>query len=214
MNFSKIAFRMALASTLSVLFLTFNANAWMEQWAPEFTATKAEAQTLPGTIVSNFVFSVREELPFSWQYCDGYALDLNGDGINDQVFVIPWMGSGLNEFGHDVYFIVSNGAKGWRKTVMKGYGVDKSDFVTVEGKTYFRHSAFFNEFERSKHDHWVYQVFSFDKKGVVRCSNKDFGKLFPAVTIYYIKPRFWQIELTRRDLKKIAAETQPTQIGR
>ena len=101
------------------------------------------------------------------------------------------------------------GKKGWKKSFLQGYGVDKCDFVKVAGKTYFRHSAFFNEFERSKHNHWVFQVFSFDKKGAMKCSNGDFGKLFPAVTIYHTKPRFWQIELTRRDLKKIAAGTQP-----
>ena len=73
----------------------------------------------------------------------------------------------------------------------------------------FSDSAFFNEFEKSKHNHWVYQVFSFDKKGVMKCGNKDFGKLFPAVTIYYVKPRFKQIDLTRRDRRKIADETMP-----
>ena len=30
-----------------------------------------------------------------------------------------------------------------------------------------------------------------------------------AVTIYYIKPKFRQIELTAGDLKKIAAKTKP-----
>ena len=76
-----------------------------------------EAQALSETIVSNFVFSVRENLTFSWQYCDGYTLDLNGDDINDQVFIIPWMGNELDASGYDVYFIVSDGAKGWRKTL-------------------------------------------------------------------------------------------------
>jgi hypothetical protein len=209
---NKKAFRLALASTIFPLFLAFNANAWMDQWAPEFSATNVEVQALSEPIVKDFVFSVRDEMPFSWQYCDGYTLDLNDDGINDQVFFIPWMGNGLNASGFDVYFIVSNGAKDWTKTLMQGYGVDKSDFVKVADKTYFRHSAFFNEFEKSKHNHWVFQVFSFDKKGVMKCSNGDFGKLFPAVTIFYIKPRFWQIELTRRDLKKIAAETKPTSL--
>ena len=212
MNLNTTTFRLALAGfTLSILFLACDADAWMDQWAPEFTATQVEVQELSETIVSNYVFSVRDDLTFSWQYCDGYTLDLNDDGIDDQVYIIPWMGNGLNASGYDVHFIVSNGS-GWRKTLMKGYGVNKADFVKVENKTYFRHSAFFNEFAKSKHNHWVFQVFSFDKKGVMRCGNKDFGKKFPAVTIYYIKPRFWQIELTRSDLKKIAAETQPTQL--
>ena len=213
MNLNKKAFKLALASTMSILLLTCDANAWMDRWAPEFTATNVAVEALSEPVIKDFVFSVRENLTFSWQYCEGYTLDLNGDDIDDQVFIIPWMGKELDASGYDVYFIVSDGAKGWRKTLMKGYGVNKRDFVKVEDKTYFRHSAFFNEFAKSKHDHWVFQVFSFDKRGVMRCSNKDFRKMFPAVTIAYINPRFWQIELTRRDLKKIAAETQPTQLG-
>ena len=52
-------------------------------------------------------------------------------------------------------------------------------------------------------------MFSFDKNGAIRCSNGDFGKQFPAVTIFYINPKFKQIELTKGDLKKIAAEIKP-----
>ena len=44
----------------------------------------------------------------------------------------------------------------------------------------------------------------------MKCGNKDFGKFFPAVTEYYVKPRFKQIDLTRRDRRKIADETKPT----
>ena len=85
----------------------------------------------------------------------------------------------------------------------------QNTFVKVKGKTYFRHSEFFDHFEKSEHNHWVYQLFSFDKNGVMKCSNADFGEKFPAVTIYYIKPKFRQIELTAGDLKKIADGTKP-----
>ena len=100
MNLNKNTFRLALASTLPVLFPAFNANAWMDQWAPEFSATSAEVQALSGTSVSNYVRTIVWEdeplySPLSWQYSEGYALDLNGDGINDQVFIIPWIGNGL-----------------------------------------------------------------------------------------------------------------------
>ena len=43
----------------------------------------------------------------------------------------------------------------------------------------------------------------------MRCSNADFGKQFPAVTIFYNNPKFKQIELTQGDLKKIADNTKP-----
>ena len=195
-------------SALFALVLAFDANAWMDPWAPVFKATPASVQALSRTSVSNYVCNILGD-EFRWKYSEGYALDLNDDGTEDQVFIIPWMGNGLSASGYDVHFLVSNGAKGWRKTVMEGYGVEKSDFVKVAGKTYFRHSQFFEHFEKSPHNHWVYQVFSFDKSGAMKCSNADLGKQFPAVTIYYINPKFKQIELTKGDLKKIADETKP-----
>ena len=207
MNRKKI--KLGLANTVFAFFLSFDANAWMDQWAPSFKSTAADIQALSETSVSNYVCAIREGCESFCQYCEGYTLDLNDDGIKDQVFILPWMGNGLNSFGYEVHFRVSDGAKGWKKTAMEGYGVSKSDFVKVAGKTYFRNSMFFNQFEKSEHNHWVYQVFSFDKNGELRCSNADFGKQFPAVTIFYINPKFKQIELTTGDLKKIAGETKP-----
>lgn len=208
-NMNRKTFGLAFVSALFALVLTFEASAWMDPWAPAFKATPANVQALSRTSVSNYVCTALG-YEFRWKYSEGYALDLNDDGTEDQVFIIPWMGNGLNASGYDVYFLVSNGAKGWRKTVIEGYGVEKSDFVKVAGKTYFRHSQFFEHFEKSPHNHWVYQVFSFDKSGAMKCSNADLGKQFPAVTIYYINPKFKQIELTKGDLKKIAAGTKPT----
>ncbi len=201
-------FGLTFVSALFALVLAFDANAWMDPWAPVFKATPASVQALSRTSVSNYVCNILGD-EFRWKYSEGYALDLNDDGTEDQVFIIPWMGNGLNASGYDVHFLVSNGAKGWRKTVMEGYGVEKSDFVKVAGKTYFRHSQFFEHFEKSPHNHWVYQVFSFDKSGAMQCSNADLGKQFPAVTIYYINPKFKQIELTKGDLKKISDKTKP-----
>ena len=201
-------FGLTFVSALFALVLTFEASAWMDPWAPVFKAAPASVQALSRTSVSNYVCNILGD-EFRWKYSEGYALDLNDDGTEDQVFIIPWMGNGLNASGYDVYFLVSNGAKGWRKTVMEGYGVEKSDFVKVAGKTYFRHSQFFEHFEKSPHNHWVYQVFSFDKSGAMQCSNADLGKQFPAVTIYYINPKFKQIELTKGDLKKISDKTKP-----
>ena len=201
-------FGLAFASILSILAPAFDASAWMDPWAPGFKAGPAGVKALSRTSVSNYVCTALG-YEFRWRYSEGYALDLNDDGTEDQVFIIPWMGNGLNASGYDVHFLVSNGAKGRRKTVMEGYGVEKSDFVKVSGKTYFRHSQFVGHFEKSRHNHWVYQVFSFDKSGAVKCGNADFGKKFPAVTVYYIDPKFKQIELTEGDLKKIARETKP-----
>ena len=202
-------FGLTFVSALFALVLTFEASAWMDPWAPVFKAAPASVQALSRTSVSNYVCATLG-YEFRWKYSEGYALDLNDDGTEDQVFIVPWMGNGLNASGYDVHFLVSNGTKGRRKTVMEGFGVEKSDFVMVAGKTYFRHSQFFEHFEKSPHNHWVYQVFSFDKSGAMKCSNADLGKQFPAVTIYYINPKFKQIELTKGDLKKIAAGAKPT----
>ena len=185
--------------------LPFDAYAWMEDWAPEFKCAPAQVEVLSKRSVSNFVSTVHfDDMDFYWKYCEGYKLDLNDDGIKDFVFILPCMGCGLAAQGYDVYFKVSTDTRGWKDSFINGYGVSKDDIITVGGKTYFRHSMFYGNFEKSKHNHWVHQVFSFNKNGAMVCSNDDFGKLFPAVTIYYINPKFRQIELTKSDLKNIA----------
>ena len=186
-----------------------NAYAWMDDWAPEFKCDQAEVEVLPKRSVRNFVcMACGEEGEFRWQYSEGYKLDLNGDGIRDFVFIVPWMGCGLNASGYYAHFKVSSAKDGWKDTVVEGYGISNDDLVKVAGKTYFRHSTFFEGFEKSRHNHWVYQVFSFDKNGFLVCANGDFGKLFPAVTIFYENPKFRQIELTAGDLRQIEAETR------
>jgi len=185
------------------------AHAWMDKWAPAFECSHAEFKKLSSWSVSNYVCSVSEDNAFIAKYCSGGALDLNGDGTVDYVFTIPWMGCGLNANGYDVHFLVSDGAKGRMKTVMGGYGAGLDDLVKVSGKTYFRHSEFFNEFEKSKHNHWVFQMFSFDRTGAMKRANKDVGPPFPAVTIFYDNPKFRQIELTGADLRKIEKATTP-----
>ena len=192
-----------------LLLAAFNAQAWMDQWAPAVDAKPAKVRMLPAKTVSYFVQKVRgEDGEVFATYSEGCALDLNGDGVEDFVIIIPWMGNGLAASAYQVVFVVSNGA-GWRtENVMDGYGIEVSDLVTVGGKTYFRHSGLFSEFEKSKHNHWVYQMFSFDKQGAMKCANADFKGKFPAVTIFYENPKFKQIELTAADMKKIAAEVK------
>ena len=201
--------RTILISSLS-LFIALGANAWTENWAPEFKSTPAKFRTLSAQSVSNYVNSASgDDESVVAYYSHGAALDLNGDKVEDYVFIVPWMGCGLNASGYDAYFIVSDGKGGRKEFNVHGYDIELNDLVTVAGKTYFRLSSFFNHFEKSIHNHWVYQVFSFDKNGNMKCANTEVGKPFPAVTIFYINPKFKQIDLTAADLKQIAAETKP-----
>ena len=194
---------------LGGLLVAFNAYAWMEAWAPQFNCTPAEVEELSAVNVRNFVSTVHPEKMDSYsEYCEGYKIDVNGDGIKDYMYVLPWMGCGLNACGYDAHFRVSAGANKWTDTIVEGYNISKDDLVKVGAKTYFRHSYWCENFENSKHNHWVYQVFSFDKKGKMLCSNSDFDKLLPAVTIYYINPKFKQIQLTSGDLKQIEDATK------
>ena len=124
-------FSLAFASAIFAILLVFDASAWMDPWAPEFKATAANVQELPKTTVSNYVCTAIEDGEFKSEYSEGYAIDLNEDGTKDQVFIIPWMGNGLNASGYDVHFLVSNGAKGRRKTVMGGYGFAIPYFVLL-----------------------------------------------------------------------------------
>ena len=205
---------MRLKIPIAALFLSVlvsSANAWMDQWAPGFKAEPVEVKKLSLHSVSNFVRTARSECPEAYApYSKGCSCDLNGDGIDDFMFIIPWMGNGLNASLEEVFFIVSDGKGGRIENVVEGYGVEPSDLVKVKGKVYFRHSYFIEELEKSKHNHWVYQVFSFGKDGKMKCANEEVGSPFPAVTIFYDNPKFKQIELTAADMKKIADETKVT----
>ena len=207
-RFGILAFAVA-----AVGLFTLNVNAWIEEWAPVFKGKPVEVEALPEATVSNFVCSVKKgDINWSfddWEYCKGYSIDLNGDGIKDSVFIIPWFGCGaLSGYSYDAHFRVSVVAKGWVDTAIECLGNRISDLVEVNGKIYLRHSLIHGGFEKSQHNHFVYQLFSFDKNGAMICSNGDFGKLFPAVTIYYINPKFKQIELTKGDLKSIEDKTK------
>ncbi len=207
---NKAAIAIALAWLLSS-----SANAWMEDWAPKFDCTPAEVEELPAENVSNYVSTVHFEGDWYpgdsyWERCKGYSLDLNGDGIKDYVYCLPYYGCGVASRGYETHCRVSAGADKWVDTYILGMGdgTSKDNLVKVAGKVYFRHSELFGNFENSEHNHWVYQVFSFNKQGEFICSNGDFGGLFPAVTIFYINPKFKQIKLTSRDLEKIERFTR------
>ena len=69
-------------AVLGCLAWGLNAYAWMDDWAPEFKCDQAEFEVLSKRSVSNFVGMVRSEyIETYWQYCEGYRLDLNDDGI-------------------------------------------------------------------------------------------------------------------------------------
>ena len=81
-----------------------SANAWMDQWAPEFKAEPVEVKKLSSHSVSNFVRTARSECPEAYApYSKGCSCDLNGDGIDDFMFIIPWMGNGLNASLDEVF---------------------------------------------------------------------------------------------------------------
>ena len=184
-------------------------NAWMEKWAPEFKHDPGGIKMLSSRSVSNYVASVKnEDVDAYAAYSKGCSCDLNGDGVDDFMFIIPSMGCGLNASLDEVCFIVTDGHGGRIENGLLGYGIEPSDLVKVNGKVYFRHSYFIEELEKSEHNHWVYQVFSFGKDGKMKCANEEAGSPFPAVTIFYDNPKFKQIELTAADLKKIADETK------
>ena len=188
---------------VSVLLAAPGAQAWMEQWAPELKSRPAVVRKLPQKNVRVFAAALEEEY-CGVPYAEGGGIDLNGDGVEDFAFIVPWMGCGLNGSGYTIFFVVSDGKGGRTENVFSGYGAALSDLVNVGEKTYFRLSS------KSRHNHWVFQLFEFDASGVARCANSAFGTRFPAVTIFYENPKFRQIELTASDRKKIEEQTKPT----
>ena len=192
-----------------LLALSFGAHAWMDHYAPKLKSTPAKLSVLSKKNIKWFVEDVKSDSEFVSKYSEGVGVDLNDDRYKDFVFIIPWMGNGLSASGYNAHFIVSDGKGGRVENILEGYGIETSDIVTINGKIYFRHSAFFESFEKSQHNHWVFQLYSFDTNGIMRCANADIGKSFPAATIFYSNPKFKAIELTDADRRKIAQETKP-----
>jgi hypothetical protein len=184
--------------------------AWMAPWAPQLKAAPVKIQTFSEETMAAFLSLLDTDFasyePHA-EYCAGGRIDLNGDEIDDYVFILPWMGCGLASQGYTAHFIVSGGANGRMETVVEVYDIALSDLVQVNGKIYFRHSNFFQYFEKSEHNHWVYQMFTFDREGKMQCANADFGTSFPAATIYYHNPKFKRVPLTANDLKEIATRS-------
>jgi hypothetical protein len=192
-----------------LLALSSGAHAWMDSYAPKLKSVPAKLSVLSQKNIKWFVENVKSDSAFVSEYSKGVGVDLNNDGYKDFVFIIPWMGNGLSASGYNAHFIVSNGKGGRVENIIEGYEIETSDIVNIKGKIYFRHSAFFESFEKSQHNHWVFQIYSFDTNGIMRCANADIGKSFPAATIFYSNPKFKAIELTDADRRKIAQETKP-----
>lgn len=187
---------------------SYDVEAWMDQWAPKFACETAKVRMLSQVSVSNFL--EKAGIDIGWpEYVRGGALDLNGDGFYDFVYIVPWMGCGMNADGYDVRFYVSNGTNSVTESVIEGYGVEMSDLVKVKGKCYFRLSKFFGPFEKSDHNHWVHHVYSFDTNGVMRCVNAEFGGIFPAATVFYNNPKFKRLQLTPVDREEVKKAFTP-----
>ena len=183
--------------------------AWKSPWAPTVKAKPVELTPLSTETIDAFLSLLNTELvefASTAKYCQGAMLDLNGDEIDDYVFILPWMGCGLNADGTTAHFILSS-ERGRVETAVEGYAIELSDLVELNGKIYFLHSTFFNDFEKSQHNHWVYQAFTFEKNGTVTHANATFGSLVPAATIYYNNPKFKRVPLTPNDLKLIHEKT-------
>ena len=192
-----------------MLALSSSAQAWMEDYAPVLKSAPAKLSVLSSRNVKWFVEEIKSDSEFVSEYSEGVGVDLNNDGFKDFVFIIPWMGNGLSASGYNAHFIVSDGKGGRVENVIEGYGIEASDIVDINGNIYFRHSDFFESFEKSQHNHWVFQLYSFDANGIMRCANADIGKSFPAATVFYSNPKFKAIQLTEADRRKIAQQTKP-----
>lgn len=193
------------------LVASFDACAWMDQWAPEVKFEPAAIKKLSAHSISNFVNATLDEsligISIKPEFSGGASVDLNNDGITDFIFIIPWIGNGLNAVGCTAHFIVSDGKGGRIENTLDGYGLDLADLVKKNEKIYMRHSTFVGNFKNSRHNHWVFQIFSFGADGIIRCSNHEYGDVFPAATIYYENPRFKRVQLTKLDIDKIVQST-------
>lgn len=201
-----------LSGLFASIVVAFNAYAWMDPWTPEVKSEPAKIKKLSAHCVSNFVNSVLANsdeqmligISIKPEYSKGASIDLNADGILDFVFIIPWIGCGLNANGYSAHFIVSDGKGGRMENVLNGYCMKLDDLVEINGKIYMRQSEIFYGLQNSEHNYWVSQIFSFGADGAIKCANQEVGEIFPAATIYYEKPKFKSVKLSKSDLERIA----------
>ena len=132
-----------------LLALSLGAHAWMDSYAPKLKSTPARLSVLSQKNIKWFVEDVKSDSEFVSEYSKGVGVDLNNDGFKDFVFIIPWMGNGLNASGYNAHFIVSNGKGGRVENIIEGFGIEISDIVNIDGKIYFRHSAFLRALKRA-----------------------------------------------------------------
>jgi len=136
---------------------------------------------------------------FVTQYSSVGIADLNDDGVNDAMIIVPWMGNGLNADGHTIAFLVSDGKGGRMLTVTEGHGQDLGDIAVINGKKYFMSS----DFRYGKgHNYWIYRPYAFRKDGNMREASAEVGKPFPALTIFYNDSKF-KAEVITPPLKKM-----------
>ncbi len=202
----------SIAIAIFVVLCSHVLNAWMDKWAPQMNCEPVKLTVLSTNIVTRFLQRHFEDYHYSAKYAEGGAIDLNHDGITDHFFIVPWMANGLGASGYCTHFIVSDGKGGRIENNLDSYGAELSDIVKINGKIYFRHSTFFEHFQKSSHNHWVFQIFSFGKDGIMRNANHEAGDHLPAVTVFYSNPKFKQIELTASDRKNILDGTKPKSI--
>lgn len=196
------------------LLLVVNAYAWMEPWAPPFDWSPARFRTLPNETMEKLFSAIKDSDGRSYDddrfsHTKGVTLDLNGDDINDIALFIPYLGCGLAANGYSAHFLVSDGQGGCMENILECYGAEPSDLVNVNGKTYFRQSSHVWHYDKSKHNYWVYSLFSFETNGLIKCANDDIGDPFPGITIHYETPRFTQADLAPAVRKEIAEAAKP-----
>lgn len=186
----------------------------MEPWAPRFECAPASFRTLSDENVEHLFSALKDSDgnpydDFRFGHSKGVALDLNGDGTDDIALFIPYLGCGLAADGYSAHFLVSDGEGGCMENILECYGAEPSDLVNVDGKTYFRQSNHVWHYDKSKHNYWVYQMFSFETNGLMKCANDEVGDPFPGITIHYETPRFEQADLEPAVRQEIAEEAKP-----
>ena len=91
--------------------------AWMAPWAPQLKAAPVKIQAFSEETMAAFLSLLDTDFasyePHA-EYCAGGRIDLNGDEIDDYVFILPWMGCGLAAQGYTAHFIVSGGVEDLR----------------------------------------------------------------------------------------------------
>jgi len=173
-----------------MIFASFPAFAWMNDWSPDFQRDPVRLEKLSekADLPSEAAKLIPKlELPAFAIAPEFYRADLNGDGKPDYLMKNDYPGCGIMSQFKLVYFVLSS-PDGYKLTMTGSMNFELNDIVRIGNRSCYVQTALLYGKE---HNYWHNRLFSFEKDG--RLKNADhLVSPFPSYVWYTFKPNHKQ----------------------